>query len=61
MSRADFVRSSHCHSSSCVEVCRGEETVLVRDGKDPDGPVLRFTLEEWRAFVLGVKADEFPA
>jgi len=32
---------------------------LVRDSKDPDGPVLRFTAAEWDAFRSGVKAGEF--
>jgi hypothetical protein len=32
--------------------------VLVRDSKSPN-LALSFTPEEWRAFVLGVKAGEF--
>lgn len=32
---------------------------LVRDSKDPDGPVLAFTPSEWRAFVGGAKDGEF--
>lgn len=32
---------------------------MVRDGGDPDGPVLRFTDGEWAAFVAGVNAGEF--
>jgi hypothetical protein len=31
----------------------------MRDSKDQDGPVLCFTVEEWKAFVAGVKAGEF--
>ena len=33
--------------------------VLVRDTKDPDGPRLRFSAGEWRAFLAGVRAGEF--
>jgi len=33
--------------------------VAVRDSKDPDGPILRFTAAEWAAFVEGVAAGEF--
>jgi hypothetical protein len=33
--------------------------VLVRDGKDPASPVLRFTRGEWIAFLAGVNAGEF--
>jgi hypothetical protein len=36
-----------------------DETVGVRDSKDTSGPVLRFTLDEWNAFVGGVRNGEF--
>jgi hypothetical protein len=31
----------------------------VRDSKDPTGPILRFTREEWAAFLGGAKEGEF--
>jgi hypothetical protein len=46
-------------SGQCVEVSRSGSEVLVRDSKDPDGPVLHFTEEEWEAFTSGVCAGEF--
>jgi hypothetical protein len=33
--------------------------VHMRDSKDPDGPVLRFTSEEWQAFIAGARHHEF--
>ncbi|GGS45315.1 DUF397 domain-containing protein [Actinokineospora fastidiosa] len=42
----------------CVEVAK-VEGVALRDSKDPDGPTLWFTLQEWAAFALGVLAGEF--
>ena len=33
--------------------------VLVRDSKNPDGPVLTFTPDEWQAFLTGAQAGEF--
>jgi hypothetical protein len=48
------------HGSNCVEV--GVDPcgpVLVRDSKDPQGPVLTFTAAEWAAFKAGVAAGEF--
>ena len=33
--------------------------VRIRDSKDPEGPVLIFTQDEWDAFSAGVKAGEF--
>ncbi|MFJ9947288.1 DUF397 domain-containing protein [Kitasatospora sp. NPDC091207] len=34
---------------------------LVRDSKDPGGPVLSFPSAAWQAFVDAVRADAFPA
>ncbi len=34
-------------------------TVLMRDGMEPEGPVLVFTSAEWEAFIEGVKDGEF--
>jgi hypothetical protein len=33
--------------------------INIRDSKDPEGPILTFTPEEWTAFTLGVKGGEF--
>lgn len=47
--------------STCVEVAYDGDDVLVRDGRNPGGPALRFTAAEWAAFVDGVDAGEFTA
>ncbi len=54
-------KSSHSGGSNCVEVAIDGPTVLVRDSKDPDGAVLRFAGDQWRAFVTSVKDGEFEA
>lgn len=36
-----------------------EGGVVVRDSRAPEGPVLRFTPDEWHAFLLGVKDGDF--
>lgn len=47
-------------AGECVEVARmADGGIGVRDSKDPDGPVLRFTPGEFRAFVRGVVDKEF--
>jgi len=59
-----WVRSSYSGGSgdNCVEVAALPEGGRgVRDSKDAAGPVLRFTAEEWRAFVGDVKAAGRPA
>jgi len=44
----------------CVEVARVDaNTVAVRDSKNPNGPVLRFTQAEWDAFLDGMSKREF--
>lgn len=52
-------RSSRCGNNACVEVAEVDGRILVRDSKNPDGPVLSFTVAEWRAFVDGVGVGEF--
>jgi len=42
-----------------VEVANVGETFVFRDSKDPSGPVLTFTKDEWDAFVAGVRAGDF--
>lgn len=54
-----WMRSSRCSNGNCVAVARDGDTVLVRDSKDPDGPTLRFTRGEWRAFVAAARDGEF--
>ena len=47
-------------NGNCVEVARMPGGgVAVRDSKNPDGPMLRFTAAEWSAFAAGVAAGEF--
>jgi|HubBroStandDraft_3_1064219.scaffolds.fasta_scaffold1027036_2 hypothetical protein len=42
----------------CVEVAF-LQAVAVRDSKDPDGPVLVFTLAEWADFTQGIRLGAF--
>ena len=47
------------NNGNCVEVAfLGGGHVALRDSKDPQGPVLRFTPGEWSAFVEGVADGE---
>jgi hypothetical protein len=51
-------RSSRCEAVSCVEVGIAEEEVLLRQSRDPDGPVLAFTRPVWAAFLEAIRAGE---
>lgn len=52
-------KASASATGNCVEVSIDGQHVLVRDSKDPDGPVLRFTPSEWDCFLAGVRQGEF--
>jgi hypothetical protein len=44
------------NGGNCVEVARNQPgAVALRDSKDPHGPVLVVTAEDWRAFTATVK------
>lgn len=54
-----YKKSSRSNSSQmCVGVAHKNNDVLVINTNTQD-LVLRFTREEWRAFIEGVKANEF--
>ena len=57
---AQFVKSTYSDPSNCVFVARPERgSVAVRDGKEgPDGPVLEFGRDAWRAFAEFAKGFE---
>ena len=52
-------KSRHSTSGNCVEVRLHGGRVEVRDSKDPRGGVLRYTADEWDAFIAGAKDGEF--
>jgi hypothetical protein len=62
LSSAEWKKSSYSgtNGGQCVEVARNlPGIVAVRDSKNPAGPALTFTLDEWRAFLAGTSAGEF--
>jgi hypothetical protein len=58
---AQWVKSSHSFANgNCVEIATLPDGMVgIRNSKDPDGPVLRFTSGEWNAFLAGTLAGEF--
>jgi hypothetical protein len=65
LSCAAWRKSSYSNSSggSCVEIAllagaAGEHDVAVRDSKDPQGPALSFSAEQWRDFTTTIKTHD---
>ncbi len=60
-SGAFWVKSSLSFSNgNCVEVASlPDDEIGVRNSRDSAGPVLRFTSDEWHAFLGGVRNGEF--
>ena len=59
-SELTWIRARRCESHACVEVAAGPNGIIhVRNSNDPDGPTLRFTPEEWVAFLGGVRDGDF--
>jgi hypothetical protein len=56
-----WVKSSLSFANgNCVEVSDlGEGCVGVRNSRDREGAVLRFTSDEWHSFLGGVRNGEF--
>jgi hypothetical protein len=56
-----WVKSSLSFSTgNCVEVASlPDDEIGVRNSRDSAGPVLRFTPDEWHAFLGGVRNGEF--
>ena len=59
LSRAEWRKSSRSGSNggACVEVARNLPCgVAVRDSKNPNGPVLIVSEDEWARFIIHLRA-----
>ena len=58
---SNWVKSSLSFSNgNCVEVANlSGGQIGVRNSRDSEGPVLRFTPDEWHAFLGGARNGEF--
>ena len=59
LSRAVWHKSTRSNGSggACVEVARNlPGIVAVRDSKNPDGPVLIISRDEWASFIARIRS-----
>jgi hypothetical protein len=59
VAEASWRKSSRSNMNGCVEVAFLGERVAIRDSKDRSAPPLFFHLNEWEAFIGGVRNGEF--
>ncbi len=61
LSGANWFKSSRSQGGKeCVEVAFLDEGMVgVRDSKNPSGPALVFTPNEWNAFISGTEEGTF--
>lgn len=55
----DWRISRTCDGGACVGVARRGKDVFIGNTSNFDSPVSKFTVDEWQAFVVGVKEGDF--
>jgi len=51
-------RRSRCDNGNCVEVAQVATGVALRDSTRPEGPMLRFTPQDWQRFLTDLRAGQ---
>ena len=55
----NFTKSTFSGAGNCLEVAQVGDWVLLRNSRFPESEVIRLTMDEWDAFTLGVRDDQF--
>ena len=48
-----------CDAGTCIGVAPHRGMIVIGDTKNPDGPVLSYSHDEWVAFVKGIGQGDF--
>jgi predicted secreted Zn-dependent protease len=54
-----WLTALNCDGGACVQVAADQNTILIRNSRQPDGPLIEYTPEEWHEFVSGIKKGDF--
>ena len=46
-------------NGACVEVAPAKEQVFIRDSQDLNGPIMRYPVSSWNAFLSDAKKGQF--
>jgi len=58
--RLDWRKSKRSmNGGNCTEVAAAPGTVVVRDSQDPHGPVIGYSADSWRSFVMQARSGSF--
>jgi hypothetical protein len=57
-SEPSWRKASFCAGGECVEIAKEGDAIMLRNSTRP-GRVVRYSPEEWKAFVKGLLAGEF--
>jgi hypothetical protein len=52
-------RAQRCDAANCIEVAASGDSIVIRDSKSAQGPVLTYDRAEWETFVEGIKLGDF--
>jgi Domain of unknown function (DUF397) len=48
-----------CDAGTCIRVAPHKGMIVIGDTKNPDGPVLSYSHDEWLTFVKGIRQGDF--
>jgi predicted secreted Zn-dependent protease len=48
-----------CNGGACIQVAARGNQIVIGDSKNPSGPVLTYSRDEWHAFVGGILQGDF--
>jgi uncharacterized protein DUF397 len=48
-----------CNGGACIRVASQGDQIVIGDSKNPKGPVLTYSRDEWKAFANGIREGDF--